>query len=189
MVDTVLGPVRLHARLVSLRGLRHGFAPRDPQLGVGGGSLSPGLAEMIDLAGAEVSFARAARLLEGLAGVTLTARRVERSAEASGAARPARPPRPRPPASARRKVVPLPPAAGPGQAVRAMIDGTGVPVPRKRDRRPGGQGRGRPRPDPRGQARRALHRTSLDDDGNPVRDPDSSSYIATFDRRPPSPTS
>ena len=51
-----------------------------------GGSLSPGLAEMTALAGAETWFARAAALLASLAGVTLSARTVERSAEASGAA-------------------------------------------------------------------------------------------------------
>lgn len=65
-----------------------GFAPRDRQLGLrASGALSPGLAEMSALAGAEVSFTRAAALMAGLAGVTLSPRTIERSAEAAGAGR------------------------------------------------------------------------------------------------------
>jgi hypothetical protein len=48
--------------------------------------MSPGLAAMNDLAAAAGPFAGAARLLEKLAGVRLTARRVERAAQASGTA-------------------------------------------------------------------------------------------------------
>lgn len=51
------------------------------------GALSPGLAEMSALAGTEVSFTRAAALMAGLAGVTLSPRTIERSAEAAGAGR------------------------------------------------------------------------------------------------------
>jgi hypothetical protein len=84
-VTTVLGPVTLRRAWYHCRQCGHGLAPRDEQLGVAGTSLSPGLTEMIALAGAEVSFARAAGLLAGLAGITVSARTVERSAEASGA--------------------------------------------------------------------------------------------------------
>ena len=60
------------------------LAPRDAGLGVAGTSMSPGLAAMNDLAAAAGLFAGAARLLEELAGTRLTAKRVERAAEASG---------------------------------------------------------------------------------------------------------
>jgi hypothetical protein len=63
-------------------------SPRDRQLGLrASGALSPGLAEMSALAGAEVSFTRAAALMAGLVGVTLSPRTIERSAEAAGAGR------------------------------------------------------------------------------------------------------
>ena len=62
---------------------KHGFAPRDQQLGVAGATESPGLAEMNALAGAEVSFARAGRLLSGLAGLTISPRTV-RGGQRSG---------------------------------------------------------------------------------------------------------
>ena len=85
-ISTVLGPVTISRAWYHCGQCRHGFAPRDQQLGISGGWLSPGLTEMTALAGAEVSFARAAALLAGLAGITLSARTIERSAEATGAA-------------------------------------------------------------------------------------------------------
>ncbi len=89
----MLGPVTLRRAWYYCAECRRGFAPRDQQLGISGVSLSPGLAEMIALAGAEVSVARAAGLLSGLADIAVSARTIKRSAEASGAA-PARPPKP-----------------------------------------------------------------------------------------------
>ena len=85
-VSTVLGPVQVTRAWYHCRECERGFAPRDEQLGVAGTSLSPGLAEMIARAGAEVPFGKAAALLADLAGVAVSARTVERSAEASGAA-------------------------------------------------------------------------------------------------------
>jgi hypothetical protein len=71
-------------------------------------------------------FAGAARLLEELAGVRLTVKRVERAAEASGAAVAAAG-RERARLTAARKLVPLPPAPLPDK-LYAAIDGTGVPM-------------------------------------------------------------
>jgi hypothetical protein len=85
-VTTVPGPVRLTRAWYHCGQCGHGFAPRDQQPGVAGGSLSPGLAEMTALAGAGVSFGRAAGLLPALAGITISAPTIERPAEASGAA-------------------------------------------------------------------------------------------------------
>ena len=82
----MLGPVTLTRAWYHCAACGHGFAPRDAGLGVAGASLSPGLAAMNDQAAAAGPFAEAAGLLEDLAGVRLTAKRVERAAEASGAA-------------------------------------------------------------------------------------------------------
>ena len=86
VIDTVLGPVTLTRAWYHCAACGHGLAPRDSELGVAGVSLSPGLAAMNDQAAATGPFAGAARLLADLAGVRLTAKRVERPAEASGAA-------------------------------------------------------------------------------------------------------
>jgi hypothetical protein len=91
VIDTVLGPVALRRAWYHCADCGHGLAPRDDELGVAGTSMSPGLAAMNDLAAAAGPFAGAARLLEKLAGVRLTARRVEpRAARAPGSSPPGR---------------------------------------------------------------------------------------------------
>ena len=82
VIDTALGPVTLTRAWYHCAACGHGLAPRDIELGVAGTSLSPGLTAMNDKAAAAGPFAGAAGLLEDLAGVRLTAKRVERAAEA-----------------------------------------------------------------------------------------------------------
>ncbi len=177
--DTVLGPVTLNRAWYRCAECRHGFAPRDAELGVAGTSLSPGLAAMNDKAAAAGPFAKAAGLLEDLAGVALTVKRVERAAEASGAAQAAAV-RERSAAIAGRKVVPLPPSPCPDMLYGA-IDGTGVTMTAKETAGRKGKsedGRARTR-----EVKLAVFFTQddVDDDGYPVRDRDSASYIATFE--------
>ena len=88
--------------------------------------MSPGLATMNDIAAAAGAFACAARLLEEIGGVRLTVKRVERAAEASGAAV-AEAGRERARLTAARRLVPLPPSPLPDK-LYAAIDGTGVPM-------------------------------------------------------------
>ena len=179
-VSTVLGPVQVMRAWYHCPGCERGFAPRDEQLGVAGTPLSPGLAEMIARAGAEVPFGKAAALLADLAGVTVSARTVERSAEASGAA--ARKAGAAEAALLRaRTIVPLPPAEPVRGMLYAEVDGTGVPVRAS-------ETEGRPGKDGDKQARtreiklgRFFTVSRLDDDGRPVMDPGSSTYVATFD--------
>jgi len=179
VVDTVLGPVTLRRAWYHCARCERGLAPRDAELGICGASMSPGLRAMNDKAAAAVPFAQAAGLLEDLAGVRLTAKRVERAAEASGAALAAAS-RSRAGLIARRKLVPLPPDPLP-DTLYAVIDGTGVPVTSKetagRDGK-GEDGRARTR-----EVKLAVFFTQdkLDAGGYPVRDRASSSYIATFE--------
>jgi hypothetical protein len=179
VIDTVLGPVTLNRAWYHCVECKHGLAPRDAELGVAGVSLSPGLAAMNDTAAAAVPFAPAAGLLEELAGIRLTVKRAERAAEASGAAL-ATASRARAGLIAGRKLVPLPPSPRPDK-LYMVIDGTGVPVTAKetagRDGK-GEDGRARTR-----EVKLAVFFTqdTLDDEGYPVRDRASSSYIATFE--------
>jgi hypothetical protein len=179
-VATVLGPVQVARAWYHCRECEHGFAPRDEQLGVAGTSLSPGLAEMIARAGAEVPFGKAAALVKDLAGVAVSARTVERSAEASGAA--ARTAGAAEAALLRaRALCPLPPPEPVPDMLYAEVDGTGVPVrPSETEGRPGKGEDGKA-----GTREIKLARfftvSALDDDGHPVTDPGSSSYVATFD--------
>ena len=84
--DTVLGLVAVTRAWYHCEACGHGLAPRDAELAIAGTSMSPGLAAMNVLAAAAGPFAGAARLLEELAGVRLTVKRVERAAESGGAA-------------------------------------------------------------------------------------------------------
>ena len=178
-VDTVLGPVTLHRAWYACAECGHGLAPRDAELGVTGTTLSPGLAAMTDTVAAAGPFAKASVLLETLAGVTLTVKRVERAAEASGAAQSAAV-RERAAAITARKIVPLPPQPLPDMLYGA-IDGTGVTMTARETE--GREGKGE---DGRARTRELklgvfFTQDELDDEGYPVRDRDSTSYIATFE--------
>jgi len=178
-ITTVLGPVRVSRAWYHCAGCKHGFAPRDAQLGAGRATASPGLAEMIALAGAEVSFGRAAGLLAGLAGIAVSARTIERSAEAAGAA--ARSAAAAEAAAIRaRDVLPLPPQEPVPDMLYVEVDGTGVPV-----RASETEGRAGKADDGKAGTRevklaRLFTVSRLDDDSRPVMDPGSSTYAATF---------
>jgi hypothetical protein len=177
--DTVLGPVTVNRAWYHCGACKHGLAPRDAELGVAGASLSPGLAAMNDTAAAAGPFAKAAMLLEDLAGVPLAVKRVERAAEASGAAQAAAV-RDRAVLITGRKVVPLPPSPL-ADKLYGAIDGTGVPMTARETA--GREGKGE---DGRARTREVklgvfFTQDDVNDEGYPVRDRDSASYIATFE--------
>jgi hypothetical protein len=179
-IDTVLGPVDVRRAYYHCGQCRHGIVPRDAELGVGRASMSPGLRAMTARAAAAVPFAKAGRLLAELAGLSLTTKRIERSAEADGAA-----------ASAAitvqaeaicsRQVVPLPPPAPLPDMLYIAVDGTGVPMTAAETEGRPGKGE-----DGRAHTREVklaclFTQTTLDDEGRPMRDPGSSTYLATFE--------
>ena len=179
VTDTSLGAVTLTRAWYHCAACGHGFAPRDAELGVAGVSMSPGLRAMNDQAAAAGPFAGAARLLENLAGVRLTVKRVERAAEASGAALAAAV-RDRAALITARRLAPLPPSPLPDK-LYAAIDGTGVPVTAKETAGRDGKGE-----DGRARTREVklgvfFTQDQVDEKGYPVRDRDSSSYVATFE--------
>ena len=176
--DTVLGPVTVRRAWYHCARCGHGLAPKDAELGAAGGSMSPGLAKMTARAAAAVPFAKATSLLAELAGLDLTTKRVERSAEATGTAA-ATAISAQADAICSRQVIPLPPAPAPDMLYIA-VDGTGVPMA-------GAETEGRPGKGEDGKARTRevklaclFTQTSVDDDGYPIRDPGSSTYLATF---------
>jgi hypothetical protein len=179
-VDTVLGPVAICRAWYHCGRCQHGLAPRDEQLGIAGQSMSPGLRKMTARAAAAVPFAAAARLVAELAGVVLTGRRAGRRAEADGQAA-AAVIEAEAEAIAGGKIAPLLPAGGPApDMLYAAIDGTGVPMVAAETQGRAGKGE-----DGRARTREVkmaavFTQTALGQDGYPVRDPGSSSYLATF---------
>ena len=178
-LDTVLGPVTLRRAWYHCTACGHGLAPRDAELGVAGAALSPGLRRMVARVGSSEPFAQARRDLAELAGLELTAKRVERSAESDGDLVRAATEHEAEAVIAGR-VVPFP-GAGPVETLYVALDGTGVPmVPRETAGRRGKS--------PAGRARTREVKlgclftgTGLDERGRPVRDPGSSSYVATLE--------
>ncbi len=180
VIDTVLGAITLRRAWYHCAACGHGLAPGDRELGVGRASMSPGLRAMTARAAAAVPFAKAARLLAELAGITLTAKRIERSAEADGAAASAAITA-RAEAISSRKAVLLPPPGPLPDMLYIAVDGTGVPMVTAATA-------GRPGKGEDGQAhtREAklaclFTQAATDEEGRPVRDPASSSYLVTFD--------
>jgi hypothetical protein len=179
-VDTVLGRVIIRRAWYHCHQCGHGLAPRDADLGVAGQVMSPGLRKMAARAAAAVPFARAAALVGELAGITLTGKRAGRSAEADGAAA-AQVIQAEAAAIAGRALVPLPPPAPAPDKLYIAIDGTGVPMV-------AAETEGRPGKGDDGKARTreiklcaVFTQATLDEEHRPVRDPGSSSYLATFD--------
>jgi hypothetical protein len=176
----VLGPARLRRAWYHCAACGHGAAPKDAELGIEQGSLSPGLAKMTARAAAAVPFAKAARLLADLAGLDLTTKRAERAAEAAGAAAAAAIDA-QAEAICSRQVIPLPPPGPAPDMLYIAVDGTGVPmVAAETEDRKGKAEDGKARTR---EVKLAclFTQTTTDDDGRPVRDPRSSSYLATFD--------
>lgn len=178
-VDTVLGTVAVRRAWYHCRRCGHGLAPRDAELGVRGQAMSPGLRKMAARAAAAVPFAKAAALIGELAGVTLTGKRAGRSAEADGAAA-ARVIEAQAAAITARTLVPLPPPAPAPDKLYIAIDGTGVPAVAAETQGRDGKGE-----DGKARTREiklcaAFTQATVDGEGHPVRDPRSSSYLATF---------
>ncbi len=179
-IDTVLGPIRLERAYYHCKECHSGVVPRDTELGVSGASISAGLSHMIATAGAAVPFAQAAALLKELAGISLGTKRVERTAEAAGAAATATLEADTAAVLAG-KVVPLPPPGPTPEFLYIAVDGTGVPMTLAETAGRAGKG-----PDGRARTREAklgclFTQTKLDADSRPVRDPDSTSYFATLE--------
>ena len=180
--DTVLGPVTVNRAWYHCAPCKHGFAPRDAEPGTDGTSLSPGLSAMTGIAAAAGPFAKGALLLDELAGVRLEAKRVERAAEASGAAQSAAI-RERAAAITAREIVAMPPRPLPDMLCGA-VDGTGVTMTARETEGRAGKGE-----DGRARTRELklgvfFTQDEIDDEGYPVRDRGSSSYIATLEPVP-----
>jgi hypothetical protein len=179
-IDTVLGPVTVRRAYYHCAECGHGVVPKDAGLGVASASMSPGLRKMTARTAAAAPFAKASSLLAELAGIDLTIKRVERAAETGGAAAFALLGA-EADAICSRQLVPLPPPAPLPDILYIAVDGTGVPmVPAAT------QDRAAKADDGRARTREAkmaclFTQTTTDDDGFPVRDPGSSSYLATFE--------
>ena len=82
---TALGPVEFERGYYVCSHCRQGHSPRDQELGVEGVACSPGVRRMMAVVGSDASFEQSREQLQLLAGLEVTAKAVERNAEAIGA--------------------------------------------------------------------------------------------------------
>ena len=169
---TALGPLPLTRAYYHCAACAQGFCPRDRALGLEATALSPAVTRMVGTAAALVSFAESSELLGALAGLPVTAKQVERTAEALGFEM----------AADERQQVVAAAAAEIAPTLYLGLDGTGVPM-RKAELagRPGKQADGT------AKTREVKLCTvwsaeGRDADGVPVRDAGSVSYSAAIER-------
>jgi len=166
---SALGAIRLERAYYHCPACGHGFCPRDEALGLESSSLTPGVLRMAASAAALVSFEESSGLLHELAGVEVSAKQVERVAEALGAEI----------AVDERQAVEKESPAAP--TLYLGMDGTGVPM-----RASEVVGRAGKQPDASAKTREAKLATvwtaeSRDEEGKPVRDPGSITYSAAIE--------
>lgn len=118
-VTSVLGDLILERAYYHCSTCGTGFSPRDRALGLDQGSLSPGVTRMVALVGANTSFEDGAHLLAELAGVSIDAKLVERTAERIGEA------------VARDEILHAEPVSITGRVMYVGVDGTGIPMRRE----------------------------------------------------------
>jgi hypothetical protein len=167
--QSALGPLRLERAYYHCDACKAGRCPRDRALGLEGSSLSPALTRMVGLVGAMVSFVEGSELMRELAGVSVDAKQVERTAEALG----------REITADERQVLEIEPPAAP--TLYLGMDGTGIPM-----RRSELAGRAGKQPDGSSKTREVKLVTlwsaeGRDNQGTPVRDPGSVSYSAAIE--------
>lgn len=167
--QSALGDLNLERAYYHCRECEKGFYPRDQALGLEGGTVSPAVLRMVGQVAAVVSFEEGHELLHELAGVDVSAKQIERYAEALG----------REIAADEQRVVETDPPSAP--TMYLGIDGTGVPV-RKEEvaNRPGKQ------PDGSAKTREVKLVTvwtaeTHDEEGQPTRDSGSITYSAAIE--------
>jgi hypothetical protein len=175
---TALGPLQFKRAYYVCRHCQQGQSPRDRELDVVGTECSPGVRRMLAVVGSESSFEQGREQLELLAGIEVTAKAVERQAESIGAHIEACEQ-----AEIRRaKQLELPAMGAPAVPVLYIeMDGTGVPVVKAETEGRTGKIEGQPAHTREVKLGCVFTQTSTDKDGRPVRDADSTSYVAAIE--------
>jgi hypothetical protein len=133
---------------------------------------------MLAVVGSESSFDRGREQLELLAGIEVTAKAVERHAEAIGSDIEVR----QQSEIGRAKQLELPVAGGPAVPLLYIeMDGTGIPVSKSETEGRTGKVDGQPARTREVKLGCIFTQTSTDSEGRPVRDEDSTSYVAAIE--------
>jgi transposase len=175
---TVLGEVELRRPWYLCPHCHSGQFPADEQLDVKDTDFSPGVRRMQALVGQQAPFDHGREQMKVLAGLEVTAKSVERTAEAIGADIAARGQR-----QIRKAVqLDLPVIVGePIPILYVQMDGTGVPVVRKETEGRKGKTDGQPAHTREGKLGCLFTQTTHDEEGFAIRDPDSTTYTGAIE--------
>ena len=157
---------------------QEGQSPRDLQLDVEGTHFSPAVRRMMAVVGSETSFDQGREQLELLAGLQVTAKAVERQAEAIGADIAAREQE----AIHRVRQLELPAVCTPSAAILYIeMDGTGVPIVKAETAGRMSKVEGQPAHTREVKLGCVFTQTTTDKEGRPVRDENSTTYVAAIE--------
>ena len=177
-LTTVVGEVCFDRAYYVCPHCQHKQSPRDRQLDVEGTHYSPGVRRMMAVVGSETAFERGREQLQLLAGLELTAKAVERHAEALGADIAAR----EQTAVRQAKQLQLPEVCVPAVAVLYIeMDGTGVPVVAAETQGRAGKIEGQSARTREVKLGCVFTQTTPDKEGRPVRDEDSTTYTGAIE--------
>jgi hypothetical protein len=175
---TVLGPVKFQRGYYVCPTCRQGQSPRDRELDVEGVSCSPGVRRMMAVVGSESSFEQGREQLELLAGIQVTAKAVERQAEAIGSNVEVH----QQVEIQRAKQLELPAVCAPAVPILYIeMDGTAIPVVKAETEGRAGKVEGQPAHTREVKLGCAFTQTTTDREGRPVRDAESTSYVAAIE--------
>ena len=175
---TVVGPLTLQRPYYLCSHCHRGQSPHDRELDVQGTECSPGVRRMMAVVGSETSFQQGRQQLDLLAGIEVTAKSVERQAEAIGADVAAG----EQDQIGRAKQLELPEvcaAAVPWFYIE--MDGTGVPMVQAETEGRAGQIEGQPAHTREVKLGCVFTQTTTDRTGRPVRDEDSTTYVGAVE--------
>jgi hypothetical protein len=155
-----------------------GQFPADVDLDIQNTELSPGVRRMMAAVGHEAAFDRGREQLKLLAGLTVTTKTVERTAEAIGADIELRQQR----ELQRALQLDLPIPMGPRIPILYVeMDGTGLPVVRKECEGRAGKQNGQPAHTREAKLGCIFSQTTVDDEGYPVREEASTTYVGAIE--------
>ena len=175
---TVLGPLEFQRGYYVCPTCRQGQSPRDRELDVEGVSCSPGVRRMMAVVGSDSSFQQGRQQLELLAGIEVTAKAVERQAEAVGGDVEAY----QQSEIQRAKQLELPEVCAPAVPILYIeMDGTGVPVVQAETEGRAGKVEGQPAHTREVKLGCVFTQTTTDQHGRPVRDEDTTTYAGAIE--------
>lgn len=175
---SVVGPVQIRRPSYLCSHCSQGQHPADRDVGVAGLESSPGVRRMEAVVGSDAPFGRGCELLQFLAGLDVTAKAIERTAETIGDAVAKRELED----IARAKQLVLPAVSKQNiPKLYVLMDGTGVPAVAAETQGRAGKIEGQRAHTRECKLACVFTQTTVDDEGRPIRDPDSTTYTGAIE--------